>query len=76
MVKKPAHEPFVVWRVKNKTPDKMPGRTNQPPYRGRMVLVLCEGVRPLANKDRSGKWGTISRRKELRGFVEVIRVVE
>jgi hypothetical protein len=45
------------------------------PYRDRLVLVECDGVRRLAKQDQSGKWRTLSRHKELQGQIEIVRVV-
>jgi hypothetical protein len=55
--------------------DRMPERADKPPYLDLMVLVECDGVRHVANQDASGKWRTLSRRKELKGVVQVVKVV-
>ncbi len=55
---------------------KVNGQAEKPPFLGRMVLVECDGVRHVANQDRTGKWRTLSKRKELQGVVEIIRVVQ
>jgi hypothetical protein len=40
------------------------------------VLVECRGKRRIASQDRTGKWRTLSRWKELKGVVEVIERVD
>jgi hypothetical protein len=45
------------------------------PSENSTVLVECEGIRHLANQDSSGRWRTISRRRELPEPVQVIRIV-
>jgi hypothetical protein len=53
----------------------MPEQSNKPPNPGRQALVECDGVRHLAKQDPSGKWRTISRQKELKGVVEIVKVL-
>lgn len=45
------------------------------PYLGKLVLLECNGVRHLAKQDKDGKWRTVSKRKELRGYVVIVKVV-
>lgn len=52
-----------------------PERPQAPIYREGIILVECNGTRHLAQQDERGKWKTLSRHKELRGQVEVIKVV-
>jgi hypothetical protein len=56
--------------------DKTQDQTDQPHNLIRLALIECGGVRHLAFQDQTGKWRTVSRKKEFPGIVEVIRVVE
>jgi hypothetical protein len=47
----------------------------QAPYFGKLVLLECDGVRHLAKQDEDGKWRTVSRKKELRGYIVIVKVV-
>ena len=61
--------------MKASTLDQKPDLREKSPYYGKLVLVECDGVRHLAKQDYSGKWRTISRQKELDGYVVIVRVV-
>ena len=39
------------------------------------VLVERDGVRHLATQDHAGKWRTISRKKELVGVIEIVKML-
>ena len=55
--------------------DRIPFRSEKQPATPLMVLVECNGVRHVAKQDATGKWRTLSRHKELRGPVEVVKVL-
>ena len=55
---------------------KKPEQPDKPSYLGLTVLVECDGLRRLANQDESGKWRTISRKRELQGVVKVVKVLQ
>ena len=49
--------------------------TNSRSDSARMVLVECDGIRHLAKEDRFGKWRTLSRHRELKGTIEIIKAI-
>jgi hypothetical protein len=53
-----------------------PFGVNKAPNSSQMALVECGGKRHVAIQDKFGKWRTLSRRKELLGVVEVIKVMK
>ena len=62
-------------KSKDSVEDKTADQSDQAPYLGREVLIECNGERHLASQDASGKWWTISRRKEFQGLVKVVQVI-
>lgn len=48
---------------------------DKPSDSNKMVLVECDGVRHLAIQDHVGKWRTISRKKELVGLIEIVKML-
>jgi hypothetical protein len=61
--------------VEDAISDDYPRKTDKAPNPSQMVFVECDGLRYVVNQDQSGKWRTLSSRMELKGDVQVIKVL-